>query len=168
MTRISVETAIDAPPAEVWAHLEQLEHHVDWMADAVAITFESASTRGIGTRFVCDTRVGPLRLSDRMEVVEWRPPAAMGVRHTGLVTGTGRFSLTKHSSGGTVLRWDEDLTFPWYLGGVVAGAVGGQAVLRRIWRRNLDHLRRLVEADDEAEDAGSAGDAEAPDGQPEA
>ena len=63
-------------------------------ADATAIRFETDQTRGIGTRFVCDTKVGPITLQDHMEITEWEPQRRMGVRHTGVVTGTGSFELT--------------------------------------------------------------------------
>ena len=53
----------------------------------------------MGTSFECDTRVGPLRLTDRMTVVEWDEPRAMAVRHTGLVSGTGRFLLEAEAQG---------------------------------------------------------------------
>ena len=43
---------------------------------------------GVGTRFECDTKIGPITLTDVMEITEWKPGKAMGVRHTGLITGT--------------------------------------------------------------------------------
>ena len=43
------------------------------MADAVAIRFETEQTRGVGTKFLCDTKVGPIRLTDQMEITEWQP-----------------------------------------------------------------------------------------------
>jgi uncharacterized protein YndB with AHSA1/START domain len=146
MSRIYVSTVIDATPERVWAVVEPIEHHVDWMADAVAIRFEGDQRRGVGTRFLCDTKVGPLRLTDRMEITEWQPGRAMGVRHTGLVTGTGRFTLDRAVGGGTLFAWEEDLVFPWWMGGPLAGAVGGNVVLKQVWRRNLRELRRLAEA----------------------
>lgn len=145
MSRIYVSTVVDATPAEVWRVVEPVERHVDWMADAVAIRFQGEQTRGVGTRFLCDTKVGPLQLTDRMEITEWDPERAMGVRHTGLVTGAGRFTLERAVGGGTLFAWEEDLRFPWWLGGSLAGVVGGQVVLKAIWRRNLTTLRRLVE-----------------------
>ena len=81
-----------------------------------------------------------------MEITEWEPEQAMGVRHDGLVTGTGRFTLEPLDGGRrTRFTWEEDLTFPWWLGGGLGERVGGQAVMRRIWRGNLDRLRTLVE-----------------------
>ena len=145
MTRIYVSTVIDASPAEVWAEVESVERHTDWMADAVAIRFVGPQTTGVGTRFVCATKVGPLRLDDRMEITEWRPQEAMGVHHRGVVTGTGRFTIHRAVGRGTLFAWEEQLRFPWWLGGPVGAAVGAP-VLRRVWRRNLATLKDLVES----------------------
>ena len=146
MTRVRVSAYYEAPPAEVWRVLEPIDSHVDWMADAEMIRFVTEQTRGVGTRFECVTRVGPLRLTDHMEITEWEPEQAMGVRHDGLVTGAGRFTLEPLDGGRrTRFTWEEDLTFPWWLGGGLGERVGGQAVMRRIWRGNLDRLRTLVE-----------------------
>ena len=70
---------IDRPPSVVWQSVEDIASHVEWMADAEAIRFTSASTHGVGTTFDCDTKIGPLRLTDRMEITEWIPNATMGV-----------------------------------------------------------------------------------------
>ncbi len=134
---------IDASPEDVWAAIEDLAGHVDWMTDAVAIRFTSRRRSGVGTTFDCDTRIGPFRLTDRMEVTEWRPGRAMGVTHAGLVTGTGRFTLRRRR-GGTRFAWKERLRFPWKMGGP-AGAFVAAPVLRRVWRRNLRALKALVE-----------------------
>jgi hypothetical protein len=79
-----------------------------------------------------------------MTVTEWEPGTAMGVEHTGVVTGTGRFTLRANGRGGTTFSWDEELRFPWWLGGPVGELVGGR-VLATIWRRNLRGLKALVE-----------------------
>jgi uncharacterized protein YndB with AHSA1/START domain len=141
--RIRVATVLPASRAAVWAALEDIGRHVAWMDDAVAIRFTTSQQRGVGTEFECDTKVGPFRLVDRMEVVEWRPGRAMGIRHRGLVTGEGRFTLRRARGGRTRFTWDERLRFPWWLGGRVA-AVAATPVLRRIWRRNLRNLARYV------------------------
>lgn len=146
MPGIVVSVEIDATPARVWEVVEPVERHVDWMHDAVAIRFQGEQTRGVGTSFLCDTRVGPVRLVDRMAITEWVPGEVMGVRHTGLITGSGRFTLTPIDLGRrTRFTWAEDLTFPWWLGGPVGARVGGRIALAPIWRRNLQQLRRLVE-----------------------
>lgn len=146
MAGIVVSTEIDATPARVWEVVEPVERHVDWMHDAVAIRFTTDQTRGTGTQFLCDTKVGPLKLVDRMEITEWVPGEVMGVRHTGIVTGSGRFTLTPIDLGRrTRFTWQESLTFPWWMGGPLGAFVGGKVVLRSIWKRNLRNLRRIVE-----------------------
>ena len=146
MARIRVSTVIDASPAQVWDEVRTIERHVDWMVDAARITFEGNRRAGVGTTFDCITKVGPIRLTDRMEITEWRDGKVMGVRHAGLVTGRGRFTLTRARGGRTRFTWDERLRFPWWLGGPVGGFAGGR-LLRRIWKRNLRTLKALVESD---------------------
>ncbi len=146
MSRITVSIDLPASPQRVWDIVEPIERHVDWMADAVAIRFASEQTRGIGTKFLCDTKVGPFKLVDHMEITEWQPAAVMGVKHTGLVTGTGRFTIDA-INGGSASRftWSEELRFPWWLGGRLGEVVGGNLVMKAIWRRNLRKLRALVQ-----------------------
>lgn len=145
MTQISVSAEYDATPEQVWSAIEPIETHVDWMADAEVIRFITDQTGGVGTRFECVTAIGPIRLTDRMEVTEWEPGRSMGVRHDGLVTGTGRFTITPLDGGRrSRLSWDEELRFPWWLGGPVGARIGGQTVMRRIWAGNLERLRTLV------------------------
>ncbi len=152
MSDVTVSIDLDASPAEVWKIVEPVERHVDWMADAVAIRFETEQTRGVGTRFLCDTKVGPIKLTDHMEITEWTPATAtqdgaMGVRHTGIVTGRGVFSIEPLAGGQrTKFTWSEDLTFPWYLGGRLGEIIGGRFVLGFIWKRNLRALKTLVDA----------------------
>lgn len=144
MARIRVRTTLDAPPEQVWADLANLGGHVDWMQDAVAIRFLGDRSSGVGTRFECDTKVGPFRMTDVMEVTRWDPGRAMGVRHTGLVTGTGTFTLRRARGGRTRFTWSERLRFPLRLGGPV-GAVVAKPIFRRIWRRNLRNLEARFE-----------------------
>ncbi len=145
MSRIRVSTLIDAPPSRVWEAVRHIERHVDWMVDAESIRFTSRRTSGVGTTFDCATKLGPLRLTDRMEITEWRTGRTMGVRHRGLVTGTGRFTLRRRPGGRTRFGWQERLVFPWWMGGPFGGVIGGR-VLRLVWKRNLRTLKRLVES----------------------
>lgn len=142
MAHIRVRARIEAPPAAVWAELSDIARHVEWMADAVEIRFTGDRQRGVGTTFDCVTKVGPLRTVDRMAVTSWVEDREIGVRHEGLVTGDGRFTLEPSPDGdGTIVTWSEDLRFPWYAGGAVTAFLA-RPVLRRIWRGNL---RRLAE-----------------------
>jgi hypothetical protein len=147
MGRIRVSIELNATPAEVWEIVEPVERHVDWMADAVAIHFQTEQTRGVGTTFLCDTKVGPITLQDHMEITEWEPGRKMGVRHTGVVTGSGVFELEPIDlDRRTRFTWTEALRFPWFLGGRLGEVVGGQFVMKQIWKRNLRKLHELVDA----------------------
>lgn len=114
------------------------------MHDAVAIRFTGEQTSGVGTEFLCDTKVGPFKLVDRMTITEWLPSEAMGVRHTGVVTGEGKFTL-RAIDNRTHFAWEERLRFPWWLGGPFGAAVAGPLVLRPLWKRNLRALKRQIE-----------------------
>ena len=144
MARISISTIIGRPPAEVWEELRHIDRHVDWMADAAEIRFTSDQREGLGTRFECDTKVGPLRTTDVMLITAWEPEAAMGVRHEGMVTGEGRFTLSPIGADRTEVRWQEELRYPLWLGGRLGERVS-RPLLRAIWRGNLKRLRRRIE-----------------------
>jgi len=135
MTRVRASAVIDAPLETVWSAIEDIETHTDWMADAVAIRFLTEARSGVGAAFECDTRIGPVRTTDRLEVTEWAPPRIMGIRHVGTVTGVGRFTLYDLPGGRTRFEWDEELTIPWWMAPPVTGLV-----LRWVWRRNLRRL----------------------------
>jgi len=144
MSRIRVSTIIDASPRAVWSAIDDIGSHVEWMHDADAIRFRTDRRAGKGTVFECDTRVGPLKLTDLMEITEWKPRRRMGVRHRGIVTGEGAFTLTRARGGRTRFSWHERLRFPWWMGGELGGVVGAE-ILRLVWRRNLVNLKRRVE-----------------------
>ena len=145
MAGITVGTTIDATPEQVWEVVRVVGDHVDWMHDAVAIRFTSANRSGVGTTFDCDTKVGPFRLTDKMEITRWEDARVMGVRHVGMVTGTGEFTLVSTPPGRTEFIWREKLTFPWWMGGVLGATVGG-VFLKLIWKRNLRGLKAIVES----------------------
>lgn len=142
MARVTVSVIVPASVAEVWDDVARLETHTEWMADAASIDFVGEQRSGVGTQMVVETRVGPLRTSDRLEFIRWDPPRQMEVRHNGIVRGTGAFTLSEEAAG-TRFMWSEKLEFPWFLGGPVAAAVAAP-ILRRIWKGNLDrYLRRF-------------------------
>jgi hypothetical protein len=145
MARVRASVIIEATPEQVWAAVEDISTHVDWMHDATAIRFTTEQRAGVGTTFDCDTKVGPLKLVDRMEITAWEPARTMGVRHVGLVTGTGAFHLREAGTDRTEFLWDEELLFPWWMGGPIGGRVGA-VLLAQIWKRNLRGLKRIVEA----------------------
>ncbi|MGH8982548.1 MAG: SRPBCC family protein [Acidimicrobiia bacterium] len=142
--RIRVCTTINASPADVWAEVEHIERHPDWMADAVSVRFVGSRRSGVGTAFESLTRVGPLRANDVATVTEWEPRRAMGIVHHGVVTGTGRFTLRRRRGSRTRFCWEEQLRFPWWMGAVIGERLA-KPVLKRIWRANLRRLRARCE-----------------------
>jgi len=152
---VDVVVSIDAavPRSTLWAELERIEDHVEWMRDAIAIRFVGDRRRGVGTTFECDTKVGPIQLTDVMEITEWEPGSRMAVAHHGLVTGSGHFSLEDGPGTATTIRWEERLRFPWWLGATI-GAWVARPVLAALWRGNLRRLRTRAE--------GSAGENRTP------
>jgi tRNA A-37 threonylcarbamoyl transferase component Bud32/carbon monoxide dehydrogenase subunit G len=145
---IDVKIDLPASPEIVWAYLRDITSHTEWMHDAVSIEFSGSQTEGVGTTFDCLTAVGPLRTNDRMEITSWEPDREMGVRHEGVVTGEGRFTLTPAGSptgSETRFSWSESLSLPWFFGGRL-GEIVASPVLTMIWRRNLRGLRaRIIE-----------------------
>jgi len=141
---VIVSTVIERELAEVWTEVRDIASHVEWMQDAVEIEFIGERREGVGVRFRCRTKVGPFSLTDVMEVVSWVENHQMGVRHVGLVEGTGEFTLREFATNRTEFQWQEDLLFPWYLGGSIGGFVA-RPVLRKVWRGNLRRLKARLE-----------------------
>ena len=133
------------PPADGGLGLLQdIASHVTWMDDAVSITFTSRpSAPASEHRFVCVTRVGPIRLRDHMRVVEWVEGRRIGIAHGGrLLGGEGTFILRRRGSDRTRLVWRERIRPPWWLGGALSGFIAGQ-VFRPIAAKDLRNLRAL-------------------------
>ncbi len=140
--RINVSIVIPASPEVVWDDIADISSHSEWMADAESIEFLSTGRSGAGTRIEVVTRVGPLTTRDIMEFTTWDPPHTMGIRHDGIVSGSGAFTLVADDSTGvpsTQFLWEERLRFPWYLGGRLT-AYAAAPILGFIWRRNLERL----------------------------
>jgi len=141
MARVTVSTTIPVSPDTLWEELRHIERHVSWMNDAVDITFLSEQNEGIGTSFICHTKIGLLSTNDVMTITEWKPGEAMGVTHKGIVTGSGVFTLAPKAAG-TLMTWTEELRFPWWGLGPL-GAWCATPIFRLIWTKNLQNLRGL-------------------------
>lgn len=143
MLPIAVAVTVDAPLGRVWDALADLPSHSEWMADAEAIHFPSDRRTGPGTVMTVETRVGPFRITDRLEVTAWEERRGITVDHRGIVGGTGRFELAPLANGIRV-TWREHLRFPLWLGGPVT-ALLARPVLARVWARNLRRFQRMLE-----------------------
>jgi hypothetical protein len=145
MVRVRISTEMPFERGRVWDELARIEDHAEWMLDATAIRFAGDQRRGVGTRFECDTRLGPVRLTDVMEVTEWVHGERIGVRHRGAVSGSGRFTLEDGPGAATRVEWEESLLIPWWLGAAL-GAQLAKPLFTAIWKSNLRRLRSRVEA----------------------
>ena len=143
MATIHISTHINVSPEILWEELRHINRHVNWMNDAVSITFTSPTTEGVGTQFSCLTKVGPLKTTDVMTITQWEEARIMGVEHVGLVKGTGTFQITPKSEG-SIITWKESLSFPWWMLGSF-GSLFASPILRLIWKKNLKNLKGIVE-----------------------
>jgi uncharacterized protein YndB with AHSA1/START domain len=141
--KVEVGVLIDAPLERVWAALSDLASHATWMADAESVRFRSDQRQGPGTVIEVLTRVGPLTVSDVMEVIEWTPSRRIVVRHRGRVVGRGEFRLDP-VGGGVWVSWLEDLRFPWGWGGPLVGWLA-RPILRLVFKGDLKRLRLQLE-----------------------
>ncbi len=143
MATIQISTQINVSPEILWEEMRHIDRHVNWMNDAVSISFLSPSTEGVGTSFTCLTKVGPLKTTDIMTITEWEENKTMRVEHVGLVKGTGTFEIDPSHEGSTI-TWKESLTFPWWMLGSF-GSLFASPILRLIWKKNLQNLKEIVE-----------------------
>lgn len=142
MSRIAVSRRIPVPSHIVWSALSDLGSHSDWMKDARSVVIAGDQRQGVGTRMEVETVVGPFRTLDMMEVVAWDEGRSIEVVHHGLVRGRGTLSVSPLGDG-TSVRWEEELTFPWWLGGPIVAWLAAP-VLAAIWRGNLTRLEEVL------------------------
>ena len=142
--RIEVSTIIHKPIEVVWDEVKIMKNHVNWMQDAAKIDFLSENEAGIDTKMKVLTKVGPLSLNDIITVTSWDEMKSIGVVHEGIVTGEGAFYLSKNTENSTRFDWIETLKAPLYLGGPIAELFGG-IVLKAIWKKNLNNLKKIIE-----------------------
>ena len=76
---IQISTHINVSPEVLWEELRHIDRHVNWMNDAVSITFTSPTTEGVVTQFSCLTKVGPFKTTDIMTITQWQENETMGV-----------------------------------------------------------------------------------------
>ncbi len=140
--KIQISIDLPASPKEVWGYLRDVTKHSEWMMDALSVELTSELSEGPGVTFVCLTAVGPFRVRDQMEVLEWEPEKLMAVKHSGIVTGVGRFTL-EPIAGVTRFSWVESIDLPWHFAGKF-GEKLAKPILTAIWKRNLRSLRKRI------------------------
>jgi hypothetical protein len=143
VTRIelTVPVDVDAPADAVWRKVTDWEGQGDWMLGTRVRTTGEGDGRRPGATLSAVTGIGPLGVTDRMEIVEWTPPRRCVVRHLGrVVRGDGVFEVVPLDAERARFLWSELLDLP--LGRL--GALGWP-VLRPAFRAGVAFsLRRMA------------------------
>jgi uncharacterized membrane protein len=142
---VHVITTVDlrSPPQDVWPFLVDWERLPLWMEEMGDVRVLTDHRQGVGVEAETTVRIGGLSSRDRIRVTRWEPPAVLEIAHLGWVRGTGTMELST-TEAGSRLFWRESLVPPWG----VLGAMGIRLyapLLRRVFRRDLDRLRDLVD-----------------------
>ncbi len=143
---IHTEITVPSDRQKTWDLLVDLELQPVWMKDALSIEKLTEGPVGVGTVMRVPTQILFLRTTDRMEVTEFELLSRWAVKHVGLVTGEGAFSLHDAPEGsGTIVHWHERLSAP--LG--IIGRFGMtllRPVLRHQFHSDLVRFKKLCEA----------------------
>ena len=127
MTRLELTVPVDvrAPAEAVWRKATDWERQGDWMLATRVEVSGGGDGRHPGAGLTAVTGVGPLGVTDRMEIVEWSPPRRCVVRHLGrVVRGEGVVEVVPLETGRARLLWSELLELPFgRLGRLVRPAV---------------------------------------------
>ena len=147
---ITVSVDVDAPVEAVWREVTDWESQGEWMLGTEVHVTKGDGT-SVGSELAATTGVGPLGVTDTMQIVGWDPPHRATVRHTGrFVRGGGTFTVVERRTddGREASRfvWGEQLDMP--LGPL--GALGWPLVKPAFaWglQRSLGELARRCERD---------------------
>ena len=138
---ITLSVDVDAPAGTVWDVVTDWESQGEWML-GTSVRVTRGDGAGVGSELAATTGVGPLGVTDTMEIVGWDPPHRATVRHTGaVVRGSGTFTVVERGESASTFWWSEDLDLP--LGPL--GALGWPLVRPAFaWglRYSLDRLAR--------------------------
>jgi hypothetical protein len=127
----------------VWAVVADIEGHARWQVDVRAIRFTTAERTVVGAAYLCDTQLGPIRMTIPMTVVDWRDRKVVAVQYQGRLSGRGRITVRRRRRA-TKVTWAAHIRLPWFLGGPV-GAVGAAQLLHLVWKKNLANLADELE-----------------------
>lgn len=144
---VYITTSVDirGAPQVVWPYLVDWERLDRWMIEADSFRLVGDRREGVGVEAQARVRIAGITTHDRIRVVRWEPPWVLEMEHLGWVRGRGYIELTPAKEGGTTLFWREELVPPWgFVGRLGMRLLSGR--MRRIFRRDLELLRRLVEA----------------------
>ncbi|MFP3854626.1 MAG: SRPBCC family protein [Anaerolineales bacterium] len=105
MVRVSREIAIDAPPEEVWRHIEDPAKELKWRRPEVKdLETIGDGPVGEGTRYRGRTKIMGMTDDYVNEVVEFDPPNRIAWRYvesSGMMAANGHYMLIPTGDGGT-------------------------------------------------------------------
>jgi uncharacterized membrane protein len=145
--------AIDAPIETVWEAISDIERQPLWMLEMKSVRLLTPGPVRVGTRGEADVRIFLVGVVDPVEVDQYDPPVAFGIRHVGVFAGSGRIRLEALDPRRTLVRWDERLVPPAFPN---LGQVIQKPILGAIFQADLERLKEMVEAR-HAEAIGGAG-----------
>jgi uncharacterized membrane protein len=148
--------AIDAPIEMVWEAVADIERQPLWMQEMKSVRLLTQGPIGVGTRGEADVRIFLIGVVDPIEVDQYDPPVAFGIRHVGVFTGSGRIALESLDARRTLVRWDERLVPPAFPN---LGQLVQKPVLGAIFQADLERLKEMVEARHAEAIGGSGADA---------
>lgn len=143
MSRVELTVPVDvnAPAEAVWRTITDWPGQDAWMLGTRVEVEGGGEGRHLGAELRAVTGVGPLGITDTMEIVEWDPPRRCVVRHTGrIVRGDGVFEVVGLGPSRSRFLWTELLDLP-------LGALGrlGWPVVRPVFRAGVvASLRRMA------------------------
>ena len=115
MTRIELTVPVEvaAPPDAVGRKVTDWAGQGDWRLGTRVRATSGDDGRRLGATLEAVTGVGPLGVTDRMEIVEWTPPRRCVVRHLGrVVRGEGVFEVLPLGEERARFLWSELLDLP--------------------------------------------------------
>lgn len=90
---ITMSVDIAAPVETVWGVVTDWEAQGEWML-GTSVRVTSGDGVSVGTELAAFTGVGPVGVTDTMQLVGWDPPHRATMRHTGrVVRGSGVFTV---------------------------------------------------------------------------
>lgn len=144
---LALTVDVDAPAELVWRTVTDWPGQSEWMVATHVRTTSGGDGRALGATLSAVTGVGPLAVTDTMEITEWEPPRRCVVRHTGgVIRGDGIFEVRPLGPARSRFLWSELLDLP-------LGALGraGWPLLRPAMRvgveRSLRRMARRCEAE---------------------
>ena len=135
---------LPAPPEVVWQLVTDWERQGEWMLEATDFVVTSAHREGVGVEAAATIKIAGIRTRDRIRVAVWEPHQRLVIEHLGWVRGFGEIFMAPAGPGRTRVFWREELHPPLGLLGAI-GLTVMKPVMRRVFRRDVEVLRRLAQ-----------------------